>query len=222
MKSMWLWIKQVHNLFIVDFKIACLNQELHLNSVLFCLPLLLFHASKNVLKRALHYASKFVCFLITILSTNDMIFILYWNCRSLYSIGFSRASLTIGKDWSVVSLKTWICYWHCNLFEYLDLSCVRICNIIEGKLLLVESSIEHNFFLVSACDTLLHCTSLWNCIDKENNISINCFLTYFLFRSRVLFWWQPWHYLFEPNSEQQGFFCSYERCCFYYRPQTMS
>ena len=187
MKSMRLWVKQVYNLFIVYFKIACLNQELHLNASLFCLTLLLFHTSKNVLKRSLHYTSKLVCFLITILSTNYMILILYWDCRSLYGIGLSRASLTICKDWSVVSLKTWICYWHRNLFEYLNLSCVRVCNVIEGKLLLVESSIEHNFLLVSACDTLLHSTSLRNCIDKEHNININCFLTYFLFRLRVLF-----------------------------------
>ena len=77
MEGVGLGIQQVHDLFVVDFEVAGLDQKLHLDAGLFCFPLLLLHASKNVLKRALHYASKFVCFLITILSTNDMIFILY-------------------------------------------------------------------------------------------------------------------------------------------------
>ena len=75
MEGVGLGIQQVHDLFVVDFEVAGLDQKLHLDADLFCFPLLLLHASKNVLKRALHYSSKLVSQLAAILGADNVVFV---------------------------------------------------------------------------------------------------------------------------------------------------
>ena len=98
MQSVGLWVKQVNNLFVVYFEVAGLDQELHLYAVLLCLSLLLLHTAKNVLERSLHYASKLVGLFVTILGTDDLIFVLDRDGRTLNGIGLTRACLSVGKD----------------------------------------------------------------------------------------------------------------------------
>ena len=55
-----LWIQQVHDLLVVNFQIAGLHQELHLNALFLSLNFFVFHAVKHVFKTALHETAHLV------------------------------------------------------------------------------------------------------------------------------------------------------------------
>ena len=54
-----LGVKEVHNLFIVNFEIAGLYQELHLTSLLLILLFLPLNHLENILKTSLHQTTHF-------------------------------------------------------------------------------------------------------------------------------------------------------------------
>jgi len=57
-----LGVQQVHNLLIVDLKVARLDEELHLDALLLRLHLFSLHAVEYILKTALHNAALIVHF----------------------------------------------------------------------------------------------------------------------------------------------------------------
>ena len=108
---LWIFRKQVSNLFLIDFKIACPDQKLSLLGIA-------FNSFENILKRPRHDSSILFIFVIT-----------------SHSMRLSSSSLTIGKNSSIVSFQHVFDDMCGALVVYINLLWVPVETMIEGKLL---------------------------------------------------------------------------------------
>ena len=138
----WSWLKKIHNLFIVYFKITTFNQERQLRSIglFFNQFLLSFDVLEYVFVCSLNYTSA-----VSICIFNFFVlYALHFDLRALNSISFTCASLTVGEDGSVVALEAGIGYWLSNLIENSLLVNLCTSNKIKSEFFSIKTSIKHN------------------------------------------------------------------------------
>jgi hypothetical protein len=127
-------LKQIHNLFVVYFQVAALNQVLHLFPISLSICLLLLHAFEYVFKRPLHESSLLKFFRVRqgVLHTNDSILAIFSDSNwTLNCVCLTSASLSISKYRSIISSKTAVCDRLSDVVKYLLLGYLITGDIVE-------------------------------------------------------------------------------------------
>ena len=108
MKIYRIWIKKIHDLLIVDFKITASNKEVELRvfSRIFNYLSLFFNAIKNIFEWPLHDTPLFMTkiTILTLETSINLFFSIYNNTWTLNSEGLTSSCLTICKYWPIISL----------------------------------------------------------------------------------------------------------------------
>lgn len=156
MKINWGGFKQIHDLFVINFKVATSHQEIKLRAFLgFNLLPLFFNCLKDIFKRPLHDASffKFSNRLHVRFSTVYLFFTIDHDTRSLNGESFTCSCLTIGKNRTIVSLQTTVSNRLGNWWKYNLLFNVFIANEIEIKRFKVRLRLYVYCRFILNCDT---------------------------------------------------------------------
>lgn len=98
-----LWVQQVHDLLVVNFKVTRFHKVLDLTALQFLFCLLTFYRLEDVLKGSLHDAPHFELVTSAVLARDDCIVSPYLDVWSLDRKGLARSSLAIGEDRAVVA-----------------------------------------------------------------------------------------------------------------------